>query len=63
MKNFAFIFCLLFSSLLNAENINTKQDYIIDKDAKVRESADELITREITIDINTHPGIVLYQEN
>ena len=63
MKNFAFIFCLLFSSLLNAENINTKQDYIIDKDAKVRESADELITREITIDINTHPGNVLYQEN
>ena len=63
MKNFTFIFCLFFSSLLNAENINAKQDYIIDEDAKVRESADELITREITIDINTHPGNALYQEN
>jgi len=45
MKTFTFIFCLFFSSLLIAENLETKQDYIIDEDAKVRESADELIIR------------------
>ena len=56
MKAFTFIFSLLFSSLLIAENLEIKQDYIIDEDAKVRESADELIIREITIDPATHPG-------
>ena len=63
MKTFTFIFCLFFSSLLIAENLETKQDYIIDEDAKVRESADELIIREITIDPASHPGNQLYQEN
>ena len=63
MKSFTFIFCLFFSSFLVAENLETKQDYIIDEDAKVRESADELIIREITIDPATHPGNALYQEN
>ena len=63
MKTFTFIFCLFFSSLLIAENLETKQDYIIDEDAKVRELADELIIREITIDPASHPGNQLYQEN
>ena len=54
MKIFILIFCLFFSNFLNAETINNnEQDYVIDEDARVRESTDELIVREITIDPET----------
>ena len=36
---------------------------MIDEDARVRESTDELIVREITIDPETHPGNALYHDN
>ena len=64
MKIFILIFCLFFSNFLNAETINNnEQDYVIDEDARVRESTDELIVREITIDPETHPGNALYHDN
>ena len=63
MRLIAVIFCFLFSFSLIAEDLDSKQEYIIDEDATFRESSDELIIREITIDPKTHPGNLLYQEN
>ena len=56
MRLIILFFYLTFSTFLSAENTRNKQDYVIDEDAKVRESTDELIVREITIDPETHPG-------
>ena len=63
MKIFTLYFYIFLSTSLSAETINSKQEYIIDDEATVRESTDELIVREITIDPATHPGNALYQEN
>ena len=63
MRLFILFFYLFFSTFSNAEVTENKQDYVIDENAKVRESTDELIIREITIDPETHPGNALYQEN
>ena len=63
MRLIILFFYLTFSTFLIAENTKNKQDYVIDEDAKVRESTDELIVREITIDPETHPGNALYQDN
>ena len=61
---FIFISFLFFSSLLIANDNKVKQDYVIDENsARFRESTDELIIRDITIDPDTHPGNALYQEN
>ena len=63
MRLIILFFYLTFSTFLSSETIANKQDYVIDEDAKVRESTDELIVREITIDPATHPGNALYQLN
>jgi len=63
MKFIILILYLFFSNSLSAQIINNEQDYVIDENAKVRESTDELIVREITIDPETHPGNALYQDN
>ena len=63
MKFIILILYLFFSNSLSAQIINHEQDYVIDENAKVRESTDELIVREITIDPETHPGNALYQDN
>ena len=59
MKFIILILYLFFSNSLSAQIINNEQDYVIDENAKVRESTDELIVREITIDPETHPGNAL----
>ena len=64
MRFSIFISFLFFSTLLIANDNEIKQDYIIDENsARFRESTDELIIRDITIDPDTHPGNALYQEN
>ena len=64
MRFSIFISFLFFSSLLIANGNEVKQDYVIDENSvQFRESADELIVRDITIDPDTHPGNALYQEN
>ena len=64
MRFSIFISFLFFSTLLIANDNEVKQDYIIDENsARFRESTDELIIRDITIDPDTHPGNALYQEN
>ena len=63
MKFFILFFYLFFLTFLSTETESNEQIYIIDEDAEVRESTDELIVREITIDPETHPGNALYQEN
>ena len=63
MKILILFFYIIFSTFLSAETSRNKQDYVIDENAKVRESTDELIIREITIDPETHPGNELYQDN
>ena len=42
---------------------NTEQDYIIDEDGEYTESTDAFQAKEVTIDIENHPGNILYQEN
>ena len=64
MKFSIFISFLLISTLLIANDNEVKQDYVIDENSvQFRESTDELIIRDITIDPDTHPGNALYQEN
>ena len=63
MRLIILFFYLTFLTFLSSETIANKQDYVIDENAKVRESTDELIVREITIDPATHPGNELYQLN
>ena len=63
MRLFILFFNFIFLTFLSLEALENKQDYIVDENAKVRESTDELIIREITIDPETHPGNALYQEN
>ena len=64
MRFSIFISFLFFSTLLIANDNEVKQDYIIDENSvRFRESTDELIIRDITIDPDTHPGNALYQEN
>ena len=63
MRLFILFFNFIFLTFLSLEASENKQDYVIDENAKVRESTDELIIREITIDPETHPGNALYQEN
>ena len=55
MRLFILFFYLFFSTFSNAEVTENKQDYVIDENAKVRESTDELIIREITIDPENTP--------
>ena len=44
--------------------IQAEENYTIDENATFRESTDELVNaREVTIDTETHPGIVLYKDN
>ena len=42
---------------------DTELDYIIDEDGEYTESTDAFQAKEVTIDIENHPGNNLYQEN
>ena len=65
-KKFYFLFLIIFSLSLFSQDQEGSNNYIQvfdDDEVRYTEGTEELIVRDITIDLETHPGNLLYQEN